>query len=387
VSSSRWHLFHPANLAMVLAVVVLALVTRDLFYPLGFQSEEEVTVVVIRKGANVDDIAGQLEERGLIKSPFAFALLARSTGVDRNLQAGQYRLHRGESVLSILRKLNRGMTGLNLINIPEGLTYVDVGRLLQREELIEDAEEFIALCADTALINQFNVPGPTMEGYLFPSTYDMLPATPAEVILRRMVAETRRVLEEEFDRGTPVSHELSPHEVLTLASIVEAEAARADERERIAAVYLNRLRKGMRLQADPTVAYALGGYRARLFYSDLRVESPYNTYRNHGLPPGPIGNPGRAAIRAVLSPLPGSKELFFVARGDGSHIFNETGEAHESARRAIRARRLTAAEERRQAEATAEMDSTAAHLQLPAGRAGLAQLPDTTEAVVTEEAR
>ena len=387
MSSSRWHLFHPANLALVLAVVVLGLVARDLFYPLGFQSEEEVTVVVIPKGAKVDDIAGQLEERGLIKSPFAFALLARATGVDRNLQAGQYHLHRGESVLSILRKLNRGMTGLNLINIPEGLTFVDVGRLLEREEMIEDAGEFIELCADTALMNQLEVPGPTMEGYLFPSSYDMLPATPAEVILRRMAAETRRVLDEEFARGTPVSHELTPHEVLTLASIVEAEAARAGERKRIATVYLNRLRKGMRLQADPTVAYALGGYRARLFYSDLRVESPYNTYRNHGLPPGPIGNPGRAAIRAVLSPLPGSKELFFVARGDGTHIFNETGEAHESARRAIKARRRTAARELRQAEATAEADSTAAHLQLPAERAGLAQLPDTTADVVKEEAK
>ena len=146
------------------------------------------------------------------------------------------------------------------------------------------------------------------------------------------MAETQRTLEQEFARGTPVSHELTPHEVLTLASIVEAEAARPEERERISAVYLNRLRKGMRLQADPTVAYALGGYRARLFYSDLRVESPYNTYRNYGLPPGPIGNPGRAAIHAVLNPLPGSKELFFVARGDGTHIFSETGEEHETAR-------------------------------------------------------
>jgi UPF0755 protein len=192
-----------------------------------------------------------------------------------------------------------------------------------------------------------------------------------------MVAETRRVLDEEFARGTPVSHELTPHEVLTLASIVEAEAARAHERERIAAVYLNRLRSGMRLQADPTVAYALGGHRSRLFYSDLRVESPYNTYRHHGLPPGPIGNPGRAAIRAVLSPLPGSKELFFVARGDGTHIFNETGAAHESARRAIKAERQARARERQLAEATAIAESTVARLQLPAERAGLIEPPDS----------
>jgi UPF0755 protein len=373
VSHSRRHLFHPANLALVLALVVLALVARDLFFPLGFRAQPDPTVVVIPRGRNVDDIASELEERGLIRSPFAFGLLARATGVDRSLKAGQYRFYRGESVLSMLRKLTRGMSGLDLISLPEGLTQRDVARLLEREELIPDAEAFEALCADTALMNQLEVPGPTLEGYLFPSSYDFLPGTEPEVIIRRMVAETRRVLDEEFAHGTPVSHELTPHEVLTLASIVEAEAARAEERERIAAVYLNRLRKGMLLQADPTVAYALGGHRARLFYSDLRVESPYNTYRHPGLPPGPIGNPGRAAIGAVLSPLPGSKELFFVARGDGTHIFSETGEEHEAARRAIRSRRAARATERLAAEA----ESTAAHLRLPAQRAGLAQIPDS----------
>jgi UPF0755 protein len=381
VSRSRWHIFHPANLAAILAVVVLALLARDLFFPLGFRPEPEATVVVITKGADVDEIAGNLQDRGLIKSPFAFGLLARVTGVDRSLQAGQYRFHRGESVLSLLRKMNRGMTGLNLVSIPEGLTVRDVGRLLERKEMIPDAEEFVTLCTDTSLINQLKVPAPTLEGYLFPSSYDLLPGTSTEILIRRMVAETHRVLDEEFTLGTPVSHELTPHEVLTLASIVEAETARPEERDRIAAVYLNRLRKGMRLQADPTVAYALGGYRARLFYSDLRVESPYNTYRNHGLPPGPIGNPGRAAIHSVLSPLPGSNELFFVARGDGTHIFSETGEAHEAARRAIKAKRAAAARERRVAEA----ESTAAHLRLPAERAGLAQLPDSVSAEAPAE--
>jgi len=147
------------------------------------------------------------------------------------------------------------------------------------------------------------------------------------------------VLEEELARGGPIAVELTPHEILTLASIVEAEAMRSSERPRIAAVYLNRLRRHMLLQADPTVQYALGGHRARIYYSDLRVQSPYNTYLNVGLPPGPIGNPGRASIEAVLNPTPGSRELFFVARGDGSHIFSETGEQHLAAVARIRALR------------------------------------------------
>jgi UPF0755 protein len=364
VSGSRWHPFRPRNVAAILAVAVVLLVAKDLFFPVGLRRQPEPTVVVLAPGGNLDDIARELAARGLIKSPFAFGLLARITGVDRNLKAGQYRIYRGESVLSILRKLARGMSGEDLVTIPEGLTMRDIARLLE-VRLGVPPDSFLTACADPALLRELEVPAPNPEGYLFPSSYAFLPGTPPAAILRRMVGETRRVLAEELAAGSPVAHELTPHEILTLASIVEAEAARPEERERIAAVYLNRLRKGMRLQADPTVAYALGGYRERLYYDDLKVESPYNTYRNLGLPPGPIGNPGRASIHAVLSPLPGSRELFFVARGDGTHVFSETGEAHEAARLAIRAARAAAAD------SGAATDSTAAVLHLPAQRAGL----------------
>jgi len=368
VSPARWHPLTPRSVAAALALVVVALVVKDLIFPVGFRRQPEPTVVVIAPGSNVDAIARELAARGVIKSPFAFALLARVTGVDRELKAGQYRIHRGASVPAILRQLARGMSGEDLVTIPEGLTMRDIGRLLE-DRLGVPADSFFAACADTALLRELGVPGPNPEGYLFPSSYAFLPGTPAAAIVRRLAGETRRVLAEELAGGSPVAHELTPHEILTLASIVEAEAARPEERERIAAVYLNRLRKGMRLQADPTVAYALGGYRERLYYRDLGVESPYNTYRNAGLPPGPIGNPGRASIHAVLTPLPGSRELFFVSRGDGTHVFSESGEAHEAARLAIRAARATAAG----AESTA--DSTAALLNLPARRAGLGPPP------------
>jgi UPF0755 protein len=185
-------------------------------------------------------------------------------------------------------------------------------------------------------------PGPTLEGYLFPDTYAFLPTTSPTTIVRTMAGQARRVLDEELSRGGPIALEFTPHEILTLASIVEAEAMLAEERPRIAAVYLNRLRRKMLLQADPTVQYALGGHRQRIYYSDLRIESPYNTYLNVGLPPGPIGNPGRSSIQAVLNPTPGSRELFFVARGDGGHIFTETGESHLAAVARVRSARSRA---------------------------------------------
>jgi UPF0755 protein len=365
VTKRGWHPLAPRNLAAVVAVVVLLLVAKDLFYPRGFRRAAEPTIVLVPRGATVDGIARELAGQGLIKSPFAFGLLARVTGVDRSLKAGQYRLYRGASTLSILRALARGMSGEGLVVLPEGLSMRDIARILD-PRLAFSAEEFLAACSDTALLNTLEIPAPSVEGYLAPSSYEFLPATPPDVVLRRLVGETRRVLAEELATGSPVAHELTSHEILTLASIVEAETGQPAERPRIAAVYLNRLRQGMRLQADPTVAYALGGYRERLYYSDLRVDSPYNTYRYAGLPPGPIGNPGRASIHAVLWPMPGSRELFFVARGDGAHVFNETGEAHEAARIAIRAMRAA-----RPALADSTADSTASLLRLPAQRAGL----------------
>lgn len=361
---ARWHPFAPRSLAAALALAVACLAAKDLFFPMGFRKDPEPTVVVLPRGGNVDDIARELQDRGLIKSSFSFALLARLTGVDRRLMAGQYRFHRGQSVLAILNKLASGMSGQDLVAIPEGLTQRDIARVFERQ-LGVPADSFLVACTDTALLSELHVPAPSLEGYLFPASYAFLPGTPPATIVRRMVSETRRVLDEELAGGSPVAHELTPHQVLTLASIVEAEAARPDERQRIAAVYLNRMRRGMRLQADPTVAYALGGYRERLYYSDLRVDSPYNTYRNAGLPPGPIGNPGRASIHAALFPQPGSRELFFVARGDGTHIFSQTGEAHEAARLAIREARTVSAP------TDSGVDSTAAVLNLPARRAGL----------------
>lgn len=332
--------FHPRQLVYVLGLVVLGLVARDVLFPSGFTRTREVRTMFVRPGETIDEIAADLVGIGLLKSPFAFSILARLTRTDRQLKAGQYTFHKGDSVLSILTVFVRGMSGQNLITIPEGQTARDIARLLE-VRLGTDPEDFLAAVADSGLVAEAGAPaGATLEGYLFPETYAFLPTTPPTTIVRTMALKARHVLEAELARGGPIAVELTPHEILTLASIVEAEAMRSSERPRIAAVYLNRLRRRMLLQADPTVQYALGGHRARIYYSDLRVQSPYNTYLNHGLPPGPIGNPGRSSIEAVLNPTPGSRELFFVAKGDGTHIFSETGEQHMEAIARVRASRV-----------------------------------------------
>jgi UPF0755 protein len=334
--------FHPRQLVWLLVLLVLAIVTRDVFFPSGFQRTKETREVLVRPGARIDEIAQDLVTAGLLKSPLAFSILARATGTDRQLKAGQYRFVKGQSVLSILTVLVRGSALQELVTVPEGKTAREIAVLLENRLGI-DPDAFLRAVADSALVGEFAAPGATtLEGYLFPETYAFLPTTTPTTIVRTMASQTKRTLSEELSRGGPIAVELTPHEVLTLASIVEAEAMFARERPRIAAVYLNRIRQGMLLQADPTVAYALGGVRRRLFYSDLRVPSPYNTYLHRGLPPGPIGNPGRSSIEAVLNPSPGSRELFFVARGDGSHLFSETGEQHMKTVADVRAARAAA---------------------------------------------
>lgn len=330
--------FHPRQLVYVLGLVVVGLVVRDVFFPSGFARTRDAATLFIRPGATIDEIARDLVATDMLRSPLAFSILARATGTDRQLKAGQYTFHRGDSVLSILSTLVRGMSGQSLVTIPEGQTARDLAARFEAR-LGTDPEEFLAAVADSAVRAEVACPGPTLEGYLFPDTYAFLPTTSPTTIVRTMAGQARRVLDEELGRGGPIALEFTPHEILTLASIVEAEAMLAEERPRIAAVYLNRLRRKMLLQADPTVQYALGGHRQRIYYSDLRIESPYNTYLNVGLPPGPIGNPGRSSIQAVLNPMPGSRELFFVARGDGGHIFTETGESHLAAVARVRSAR------------------------------------------------
>jgi UPF0755 protein len=228
----------------------------------------------------------------------------------------------------MLRAFARGMSGLSLVTIPEGLTLGEVGLLLSNHLGVE-AADFDSLGTDPAFLDSLGVAAPSVEGYLAPDSYEFLPGTEPEVAFRTMAARQRDIFNDAAAGRDSLPLEMGYHEVLTLASIVESEAQIDAERPLIASVYLNRLMKGMRLQADPTVAYAMGRRPgSRVYLSHLRSNSPFNTYLYEGLPPGPICNPGRASILAVLDPQPGVKALFFVADGRGRHLFANTYREH-----------------------------------------------------------
>lgn len=327
---------HRTRRTLVLGGIVgVVLLSGILFFPASVTRNYQTREVLIPRGAGVETIAGILKSNGLVKSPTLFVLAARVLGHDRKLKAGRYTVPVGASIYRILRQLSSGMGKNDMVTIPEGLRVEEIARILATQSKI-DPSRFLALTRDSSFAGSLGVPADRLEGYLYPDTYPFYPLLSPDEVARVMVGRALRVFEEEL--ASPGARQgLTMHELVTLASIVEAEAVMPSERPRIAAVFYNRLKKGMMLQSDPTVMYALGIYRNRVFYSDLNVKSPYNTYRNKGLPPGPICSPGRAAFHAVLFPLPDSTEMYFVARGDGTHIFSRTWEDHLAAIAHVRA--------------------------------------------------
>ncbi len=327
---------HRIRRSLILGGIVgVVLLSGILFFPASVTRNFQTREVLIPRGASVETIAGILKANGLVKSPTLFVLAARVLGHDRNLKAGRYTIPVGASIYRILRQLSSGMAKNDMVTIPEGLRADEIARILAAQSKI-DPSRFMALVQDSAFATSLGVPADRLEGYLYPDTYPFYPLLTPDEVARVMVGRALRVFEEEL--ALPGGREgLTMHQLVTLASMVEAEAVMPVERPRIAAVFYNRLKKGMMLQSDPTVTYALGIYRNRVFYSDLNVKSPYNTYRNKGLPPGPICSPGRAALHAVLFPLPDSTEMYFVARGDGTHIFSKTWEQHLAAIAHVRA--------------------------------------------------
>jgi UPF0755 protein len=274
-------------------------------------------------------IADQLADQGVIRSRVLFVAATVLRRTARSLKAGEYEVPQGATLLSVLHLLESGRVKPHVLLLAEGFTVRDLARQIEAEGIAPAAEVArIAMSPHTAW--SFGVEADSLEGYLFPDTYQVTKGMRVEDILGRMVQRFRE------RTGTPdvVSRArlrgLSLHQLLTLASIVEKEAALAAERPVIARVFLNRLRLDMPLQADPTVAYALAKEGRPPTREDLQVDHPYNTYRNRGLPPGPIGNPGRAAIEAVLEPA-NVPYLYFVAVDDRAHHFSTTLEEHQQA--------------------------------------------------------
>ncbi|MEO5579761.1 MAG: endolytic transglycosylase MltG [Gemmatimonadaceae bacterium] len=292
--------------------------------------------VIVPRGSSFAAATDSLAGAGLISAPVIFRGYARVRGEDRNIKPGTYLLKRGTSWNEILSALNGGRGLVRTVTIPEGFSLLQIVPLLSRR-LSVPVDSVTAAAKDGALLSRLGAPTQTLEGYLFPDTYAFPEGTTARQAVGEMVTRFEREWKPEWNaRLTQLN--LSRHDIVTLASIIEREARKPDERPAISAVYHNRLRAGMLLQADPTVQYALGGHVARIFYKDLEIDSPYNTYRYPGLPPGPIASPGGPSIVAALSPAD-VPYFYFVAHPDGHHEFRRTIAEHEVAAREARAKR------------------------------------------------
>ncbi len=311
--------------SLVILFLLLILYLGAWFYelnlPVGPGPAQEV---LVPQGAGVKEIALLLKERGLIRSPWFFVLLAQIKREATCLKAGEYRLSPRWTTLEILQHLASGEVVLHRVTIPEGLTRWQIASLLAARGLT-DKQSFLAATANATLLKRLRIPGATAEGYLFPETYTLAKGLPPATIVTRMVKQFWRVWSSLVPRARQLG--VSVKQVVILASIVEKEAKVAEERPLIAGVFWNRLKRGMPLQADPTVRYALRKFQGPLTRKDLQVDSPYNTYLHPGLPPGPICNPGRASLQAVLYPAK-TDYLYFVAKGDGTHYFSRTLKEH-----------------------------------------------------------
>lgn len=290
--------------------------------------------VIIPRGASFGQAADSLARTGIIGSRRLFRLYGRIIGGDRNIKPGTYLLKHGTPWSDIVSALNGGHGLVNTITIPEGYTVSQIVPLLART-LSVPADSVHAAMRDTAMLARLDIPNPTLEGYVFPDTYAFPVGTTARQAVHEMVYAFERRWKPEWD-SSAVGLNINRNDLVTMASIVEREARLPEERPVIAAVYYNRLRRGMLLQADPTVQYALGHHVGRVLYKDLAIESPYNTYIHKGLPPGPVASPGVASLAAAAHPA-NVPYLYFVASADGHHEFRNTLEEHTSAIRQVRA--------------------------------------------------
>ena len=304
-------------LAILALLVVLAVGIPKLVLDVRFKGFRTPVDLEIAKGESTRVIAGQLSKAGVIQSPYAL-MIARALHPNAKLQAGLYRFEKPASPSEVFDRLVRGEVIHYEVTIPEGSNIFDIATIAGKIPFL-NSSKMLAILKDPAPIRDLDPKAPTMEGYLFPSTYRLTRHTTEDQLARMMTAEFRKLWKQAAPAGA------NAHDVVTLASMVEKESAAKDERPIVASVYANRLLQNMRLDCDPTTIYAAildGRYRGKIHRSDLDSDNPYNTYKHMGLPPGPIANPGAGSIAAALKPAMENKYIFFVAKPDGSGRHN-----------------------------------------------------------------
>ncbi|RJP23747.1 MAG: endolytic transglycosylase MltG [Candidatus Abyssobacteria bacterium SURF_5] len=313
----------------ILLWLLLYFVNRTMAWPQRVEAGHPRYVVVeVPPGSPVAEIAERLSTHQLISSELIFTMAAAVRGTTHRLKSGEYRFDRTMSLLEILTWLEQGRVMLHKFTVPEGSTVEQIAMLLSNKRLA-DPQEVLSLANDAAFCQELGLDSPSLEGFLFPETYKIAKGLSAESVLRIMVDRFWHVWIAETNKR-PDADELNLRDIVSIASIIEKEAIYDDEELLIASVIYNRLKKKMPLQCDVTIRYPLDNYGVNLTYADLELDSPYNSYRNRGLPPTPICNPGRSAIRAALSP-PKTDYLYFVSMNNKRHKFSTNLKDHNDA--------------------------------------------------------
>ncbi len=294
--------------------------------PIDFQYRE--VTVEIPRGSSLKETVDILDKAGLIRHRRGFYLLAFLTGASEHIKAGEYDLRSSMTPMAALERMVKGKVKEYAVFIPEGFTLRQIAARLE-EQGLADGKTFISLAYDKVLLSSLGIEGESAEGYLFPDTHRLNRSMGEEGIIRFMVKQFGNIMSPEIlERAEAVK--LTAKELITLASIIEKEGGATEEKRLVSAVFHNRLKKGMRLQSDPTVIYGIGDFNGNLTRADLAEKTPYNTYRINGLPPGPICNPGRDSIEAAVSPAP-VDYLYFVSKNNDSHHFSSTLIEHNRA--------------------------------------------------------
>jgi UPF0755 protein len=318
-----WSFFIMASIGLVLMIHFYI----ALFIP---PTREKVwKEIQISEGMSFKAISGLLQKEGIIRYRGYFEIIGRLQGISRRVRVGYYGMSSNMSLWEVLEALRKGRIIEYEVVVPEGYNLYQIGWTLSNTPLLSDPQQFIKLVRNKEYVRSLGIEADTLEGYLFPDTYFLPKGIKLEDIPRKMVQRYKDVFVESYrERAQELG--LTEQQIITLASIIEKEARVPSERTLVSAVYHNRLKKGMKLQADPTCVYGTKAWVTNVTKQDLKRKSPYNTYIIKGLPPGPIANPGQGAILAALYPE-NADYLFFVAQGDGSHFFSNDYTAHSKA--------------------------------------------------------
>jgi UPF0755 protein len=290
-------------------------------------NEERSQLFIVHDGSTLKDVADQLKKHKIIKSSTLFLLWARVMDSGTKIKAGEYNLSSSMPPAKILQTLTKGSIVTHAVTFPEGFTAKQIADLLEERGLVNKAE-FLALVRDKDVAKLYGVFAPGLEGYLYPDTYQFGRGLSAKSIVEAMVRRFHEIVQPFKEKMDEVG--MTMDKVVTLASIVEKETGQAEERPLIASVFLNRLKKRMRLESDPTVIYGLKDFDGNLKRKDLSRKTPYNTYVIRGLPPGPIANPGIDSIKSILYPAK-TDYIYFVSKNDGTHHFSKTFKEHNRA--------------------------------------------------------